>query len=264
MVDADRTALLERQLELFAHDLSESVRRERQRADELEIAVDQLRVYNADVRRAYLDQRKKTEQLERSYSDTVTGLVRASSLRDAETGQHVERLSHYARLIGEKLGLPPRMQSMLFRAAPLHDIGKIGVPDSILLKPGPLEGDERRAMEAHALLGSQLLVGSSSEVIRCAAEIARTHHERWDGSGYPAGLVGDEIPLTGRIVMLGDQYDALRSERPYKTPLSHEQTIRILLNGDGRTAPEHFDPQLLQLFSEVHEEFDEIYRFLRE
>jgi putative two-component system response regulator len=141
----------------------------------------------------------------------------------------------------------------------MHDVGKIGIPDVILRKVGPLDDSEWKVMRNHAALGASLLKGTPSPLLELAGQIALTHHERWNGSGYPQGLRGDDIPLAGRIVMLADQYDAMRSRRPYKVAFSHEQTCDIIVHGDGRTLPEHFDPQLLAVFREAHPRLQTIY-----
>jgi len=141
----------------------------------------------------------------------------------------------------------------------MHDIGKLGVPDAVLHKEGALDGREWEMMKRHCAFGASLLKGSASPLLETAREIALTHHERWDGTGYPQGLRGEEIPISGRIVMLVDQYDALRSQRCYKPPFDHETTRRILLEGDNRTRPEHFDPRLLDAFSALHRELKAIY-----
>jgi len=146
----------------------------------------------------------------------------------------------------------------------MHDVGKIGVPDAVLGKQGPLTDEEWEAIKQHPLLGASLLSGSASPLLEMAKEVALTHHERWDGSGYPCGLKGKQIPITGRIVMLCDLYDALRSQRPYKSAFSHVKTIDIMLNGNERTKPTHFDPSLLEAFREMHHQFDGIYSTVQE
>jgi putative two-component system response regulator len=141
----------------------------------------------------------------------------------------------------------------------MHDIGKVGIPDSILLKPGPLTAKEREIMETHTLIGTKILEGSESVFLKIGGEIAISHHERWDGSGYPYGLKGKSIPLSGMITIIADQYDALRSERPYKPPFDHEKAFNVITKGDSKTTPEHFDPEILNMYKKIHKEFEEIY-----
>lgn len=141
----------------------------------------------------------------------------------------------------------------------MHDVGKIGVPDTIIHKPGPLTAEEWTLLKRHTEIGAEVLSGSRSPLIEMARQIALTHHERWDGSGYPHGLTGLQIPPAGRVVMLVDQYDALRAHRPYKPAFSHAEACHVMLEGDGRTLPQHFDPVLLSAFREIHSDFDDIH-----
>jgi putative two-component system response regulator len=175
---------------------------------------------------------ERTEQeLRRSREETIHRLARAAEFRSEETGRHIERVGHYCALLAERLGLPLDRRELLRLASPLHDIGKIAIPDRLLLKPGPLTDQERRQMEKHAELGHQLLAGSDHELLELAAVVALTHHERPDGLGYPQGLTGDEIPLEGRITAVADVFDALMSNRVYRPALTLESTLRVLRAG---------------------------------
>jgi len=152
-----------------------------------------------------------------------------------------------------------RYVDCIFYASPMHDIGKIGIPDRILLKPSPLDSEEWEIMKNHTLLGWNILKKGTTPYVKMGAEISLTHHERWDGSGYPHGLEGEAIPLSGRILMMCDQYDALRSSRPYKPAYGHERVMEILTRGDERTRPQHFSPDLLTVFLSFQEVFRALY-----
>lgn len=171
-------------------------------------------------------------------------MSRAAEFRDPETGAHIQRMANYSCLIAQQLGLSSDERTLILQAAPMHDVGKIGIPDQILLKPGPLTVDEFAMMKTHTTIGFELLKDSDSTILQAASTIAVSHHERFDGSGYPYGMVGAAIPLFGRIVAVADVFDALTSERPYKKAWSVDQAAEFLSEGRGR----HFDPDCLDAF----------------
>jgi len=202
---------------------------------------------------------QRTQQLRNGYIDTIHRLTLASEYKDEETGAHIRRISYYTRAIALEMGLDKKFAETIFYASPMHDIGKVGIPDAILLKEGPLDEEEWRIMKTHPEIGADILEGSDSPFLVMAVDIARCHHERWDGKGYPKGLKGDEIPLTARIMNLSDQYDALRSKRPYKPAFDHKKSVDIIIKGDGRTMPSHFDPEVLHAFKGIKSQFNEIF-----
>jgi putative two-component system response regulator len=203
--------------------------------------------------------KERTAQLEEAYRDTVLTLVRAAEQKDEETGHHIRRISHYCKLLAEGMHLPADFRDIIFHASPMHDIGKIGIADHVLLKPGGFTPEEWAVMRTHCTLGASILASGTSPYTRMGAEIALNHHERWDGSGYPGGLKGEAIPLAARIMQICDVYDALRSKRPYKQPIDHARSVEIITRGDGRVEPEHFDPAVLACFAAQAGKFSAIY-----
>ena len=204
---------------------------------------------------------ERTAQLLESYFDSMFSIMRAAEFRDEETGAHIHRIAFFCRELATDLGMPADFINTIYHASPLHDVGKIGIPDHILLKPGPHTPEEWEIMKTHSALGDSILGHGkgTSPFMMMGAEIALNHHERWDGSGYPNGLKGEEIPLSARIMMLSDVYDALRSKRPYKQAFTHEHAYRIITEGDGRTQPGHFDPMILNSFKKLESRFKKIF-----
>ncbi len=200
-------------------------------------ALNQSRALEAKVR-------ERTEQLEQSRIDLIRRLGRAAEYRDNETGMHVIRMSQTTRLLAQAAGLPDAQTELLFLAAPMHDVGKIGIPDGILLKPGKLDTEEWAVMKNHTLIGAEIIGEQDSPLLEMARLVALTHHEKWDGSGYPHGLAGTAIPLEGRIVSIADVYDALTSVRPYKRAWTSDEAIAYLQEQAGHS----FDPTLVALF----------------
>lgn len=188
--------------------------------------------------------RKATREIVERERETVFRLSKAAEYRDPETGAHILRMAHFSQVIARELGMSQSDQDLLLEAAPMHDIGKVGIADKILLKPGRLDAEEFEVMKQHAMFGYELLKGSSSKVLQAGAEIARGHHEKFDGSGYPSGLKGGEIPIFSRIVAVADVFDALTSERPYKKAWELEAAVDFLNAGSGS----HFDPQCVTAF----------------
>lgn len=210
------------------------------------------------------------EDAARARDAMILAMASLAETRDHETGDHIRRTQNYVLTLAEALRKQPRYSEqltdetieLLYKSAPLHDIGKVGIPDSILLKPGKLEAKEYEVMKTHAELGQAAIataeryLGSTTPFLSVAKEIAFTHHERWDGTGYPQGLKGEEIPISGRIMAIADVYDALVSERIYKPALPHDKAVDIILKESGT----HFDPNIVEVFTQIAPQFEEIHR----
>lgn len=199
-------------------------------------------------------------EVEEAFDYTLDALARAAEASDDSTGQHIRRVNEYARFIAEKLNLSDAFVKEIYKSAQMHDVGKIYVDNQILRKKGPLDDQEFEEMTRHTIYG-KTIVGQSN-YLKMASEIALNHHEKYDGSGYPNHISGDAIPLSARIVTLADVYDALRSPRSYKVGFSHEKAYDIIVNGDGRVMPSHFDPEILEIFKKYHLKFEEIFKRL--
>ena len=222
--------------------------------------------------------RERTRELAVTQEVTIHSMAVLAEYRDNETGGHIMRTQHYVRTVAERLAsqsrfrddLDPATIGLFFKSTPLHDIGKVGVPDAILLKPGKLTAEEFEEMKKHTIYGRDAIRRAEERLgedegfsfLRIGREITASHHEKWDGSGYPDGLKGEEIPLVGRLMAIFDVYDALISKRVYKPPFPHAKAVEIITQGDGRVMPTHFDPDVLEDFRERHDEFRQIaYRY---
>lgn len=194
------------------------------------------------------------KKIRKGYIETVYRLTLAAEYRDKETGGHIKRISLYSQLLARYMGLTEQKVESVFFASPMHDIGKIGIPDSILLKQGSHTPEESAVMKTHTTIGANILKGSDSEILQTAQEIALSHHEAWDGTGYPRGLKGKEIPMPGRIVNMVDIYDAIRSKRPYKEAMSHEQACGIITKLKPR-----FDPVIYEAFHGCAPDFKRLF-----
>jgi len=234
-----------------------------------------IKVHNAIENKMHRDSlerlvEKRTAEVVRSRDAVLYGMSLLAEGRDSVTGDHINRIKRYSELIAKKLReLYPNMLSdaearKIASLSPIHDIGKVRVPDAVLLKPGKLTPEEFEEIKRHTLFGAEVLrktqelMETDSEDLRVMLEIAESHHEKYDGTGYPYGLKGDDIPLSARVVALADVYDALTMVRPYKKAFTHEESMGIILNGDGRTEPSHFDPRVLEAFSQLTNEFLEV------
>lgn len=215
--------------------------------EELETSVARLETVNAELQ-------NMNQELNQSYLDTINRLCLAAEYKDDDTGDHIIRISRYCELITQTLGQPDEFIQLMRYASPMHDIGKIGIPDHILLKPDKLTEDEFNLIKTHTTIGANILSGAQAEVLKLAHEIALNHHEKWNGKGYPNGLAGQDIPLSARIVGLADTFDALTSSRPYKDPYPIEVALEII-RSERET---HFDPEVVDAFLDAIDEIQEI------
>jgi putative nucleotidyltransferase with HDIG domain len=223
---------------------AELARREREAADHAL----QLERYAADLRETFKEERSRTQQLTRSYQATVRALSNAVEARDAYTGKHAERVAAYGIEIARALGLPRPDAPEIEFGFLLHDIGKLAIPDAILYKPGPLTEEERALMARHPAVGADIVSGI--EFLAEAARVVRSHHERWDGSGYPDGLTGAEIPQAARVFAVADVLDALTTDRPYRPASPIGEARAMIVEGSGS----HFDPHVIEAFNEIDDE----------
>lgn len=203
---------------------------------------------------------KSFEKIQEASLETIHRLTRAAEYRDEETGDHIQRMSLMAATIARGMGLNQSVIERMLYSTPMHDIGKIGIPDRILTKPGKLDETEWKIMKQHTVIGGRILEGSSFGFLRLGQVIALTHHERWDGSGYPEGLSGRNIPLVGRITAIADVFDALTSKRPYKEAFSQEHSLAIIADCRGS----HFDPQVVDVFFQMQDEIIAIHEQYRQ
>lgn len=228
----------------YAEDLRSTYQRSQEQERELQDINGLLMHYANDLTATVVELRRTNAELEQSYRDTIMRLVTAAEYKDRDTGAHIARIAHYSVLMAQACGLRHDLVVSIEHASPMHDIGKIGIPDHILTKPGKLTAEEYELIKTHTTIGSRILSGSTAAVLRMAEEIARCHHERWDGDGYPQGLRGGEIPIAARIVGLVDTFDALTSVRPYKGAMPVDIAAQIVREESGC----QFDPELVELF----------------
>ena len=248
------------QLRKYAEDIAEVYKSEREKREALEAVNQQMVKYAADLNMTLCELKAVNQELQEAYIDTIHRLVLAAEYKDEDTGNHIKRISRYSALIAKKLGLSASEVQDILYASPMHDVGKVGVPDSMLIKPGRLTEQEFECIKAHTIIGADILANSRGKILRIAEQIAISHHEKWNGKGYPHGLLKERIPIVGRIVGLVDVFDALTSRRPYKDPYPVEVACDMIKKESGQ----HFDPDLVDVFMDnidgilsIKEEVDE-------
>jgi len=251
LLKSKRSKALEQELTLansqslkYAHDFSVLFREAKTQKTQLSQANKQLKKYAEDLQKTVSTLKNVNNELQEAYYDTIQRLVLAVEYKDSFTGQHIQRMSRYSALLAEKSGMADFEVSNILYAAPMHDVGKIGIPDSIITSPNKLTNDEFSIMKKHTLIGAEILANAKSNILKVAREIALSHHEKWNGSGYPYGIKGQKIPFVGRIVALADTFDVLTSKRSYKDPFSIDYAADIIRKERGR----HFDPDLVDIF----------------
>lgn len=207
-----------------------------------------------ELRDALEEVTRAQREIQGAHLDTIRRLTLAAEYKDHDTAGHIERIGRYSQVVGMEMHLQPGIVDLLLHATPMHDVGKLGIPDSILLKPGPLDTEERQIMNTHTTIGGQILTGSTSPVIQMGERVALTHHEKWDGSGYPNGLSKDEIPIEARICSVVDFYDALTMDRPYRKAVPAEKVVQMILEDTGSA----FDPDVVDIFIRARPQIEAI------
>ncbi len=207
-----------------------------------------------ELRQALEEVTRAQREIQAGHLDTIRRLTLAAEYKDRDTAGHIERIGRYSQVVGMAMHLQPGTVDLLLHAAPMHDVGKLGIPDSIMLKPGPLDEEERRIMNTHTTIGAQILAGSTSPVIQMGERVALAHHEKWNGSGYPNGLAGDEIPLEARVCAVVDFFDALTMDRPYRKSVPNDEVVEMILDQNGTA----FEPAVVEVFLSVRADIEVI------
>jgi putative two-component system response regulator len=257
-IELDRCATLRAELEIaytqsntYARELSHIFQHSKMQRRDLASTNNQLKRYASDLRTTVTDLRTAHNELQEAYRDTIFRLVLASEYKDKDTGNHISRMSRYCTHLARRMGLSEQEIDNISYAAPMHDVGKIGIPDSIILKNGMLSDNEFSIVKSHTTIGADILENARGVVLQTAQVIALSHHEHWDGMGYPNGVRHASIPLPARIVALTDTFDALTSQRPYKTPYPIDISCDLIREQRGK----HFDPEIVDLFLDSIDEF---------
>lgn len=207
-----------------------------------------------DLRHALEEVTRAQREIQAGHLDTIRRLTLAAEYKDHDTAGHIERIGRYSQVVGMAMHLQPGTVDLLLHAAPMHDVGKLGIPDSTLLKPGPLDEEERSIMNTHTTIGGQILSGSTSPVIQMGERVALTHHEKWNGRGYPNGMAGEDIPIEARICSVVDFFDALTMDRPYRKAVPNDEVVKMIISESGTS----FDPDVVDIFLDSREELEEI------
>jgi putative nucleotidyltransferase with HDIG domain len=247
---------LQENFEQYARQLVDLIAEGRSNEDELRAASAQLGVYAADLRRLVQEGQRGVDVVEQSCVELLESLLCAGLRCDESALRHANATERYAMLLARELGMSEVEETRIGRAGRLHDIGKIALPERLLGKDAALDAEERDSLREHCVPGAPLSRATASRELQLIGDAIRCHHENWDGSGYPQGLARDEIPLVARIVRLADVYDTLRDARSYKPALSHAEACRVILEGDDRIQPAHFDPRLLERFSDLQQKLE--------